>query len=233
MPRIARVVLPGLPHLIVQRGNNRADVFFSPEDREVYLYLVKSYSEKWCAPVICYCLMTTHAHLLVTPSSEVSLQKMMQGITLCYTQHINRKYGRTGRLWESRYQSCIVEQRSYLWVVARYVEQNPVRAMLAKAPADYPYSSASAHLNSLPDPVLGASLYPEGAQNDYSEFMRHDTLEQEEIIIRKSLKTGRPLGTDKFVREMEIRLNKKLTVLPTGRPRKNIETKGTSDKSST
>jgi putative transposase len=220
MPRIARAVAPGFPHHVVQRGNNRTDVFLSPEDREVYLYLVKSYSEKWGAPVICYCLMTNHVHLLVKPSSELSLQKMMQGVTLCYTQHINRKYERTGRLWESRYHSSIVDQENYLWSVARYIEQNPVRAALVKYPEDYPYSSAAAHLKLLPDPVLGDQLFPAGRQKDYSELMNSDIPKDELTLIRKSVKSGRPIGADKFVREMELKINKRLSAMPTGRPRK-------------
>jgi putative transposase len=112
MPRIARTVVRGFPHHVVQRGNNRENVFFNDEDRAVYLFLVKRYSEKWKTPILCYCLMNNHAHLLVRPSSEESLQKMMQGITLCYTQHINRKYRRSGSLWESRYYSCIVDQEA-------------------------------------------------------------------------------------------------------------------------
>lgn len=219
MPRIARAVAPGFPHHVVQRGNNRTDVFVSPEDREVYLYLAKSYSEKWNTPVICYCLMNNHVHLLLKPSSEVSLQKMMQGVTLCYAQHVNRKYGRTGRLWESRYQSSIVDQDNYLWAVARYIEQNPVRASFVKYPEDYLYSSAGAHLNLLPDPVLGEELFPAGRQKDYIELLRSDIPEDEITLIRRCIKSGRPVGTDNFVREMERRLNKRLSAMPIGRPR--------------
>ena len=220
MPRIARAVAPGFPHHVVQRGNNRGDVFFNAEDREVYLYLLKSYADKWNASVICYCLMTNHIHLLAKPSSEVSLQKMMQGLTLCYTQHINRKYQRTGRLWESRYHSCIVDQESYLWAVARYIEQNPVRSMLVERPEEYAYSSARAHLDLFHDPILGEDLFAEGLQHGYVEFMRSAIPVEQITAIRKSSRTGRPLGTNTFVRELECKLAKRLTALPVGRPRK-------------
>jgi putative transposase len=128
MPRIARAVATEFPHHIVQRGNNRQNIFLSPEDREKYRFLLLKYSAKWEAPILVYCFMTNHIHLLARPLKEESLHKMMQGVTLCYAQYFNKTYGRTGRLWESRFHSCAVQEEKYLWAVARYIEQNPVRA---------------------------------------------------------------------------------------------------------
>jgi len=219
MPRIARAVAPGFPHHLVQRGNNRGNVFLDHADRTVYLFLLKKYSEIWNTPVICYCLMTNHVHLLAKPSSGESLQKMMQGLTLCYTQHINRKYRRTGRLWQSRYHSCIVDKDAYLWAVARYIEQNPVRATIAEYPEDYPYSSAGAHAGILQDAVLGEDLFHAVQRNDYIEFLRSSIPVEQMRDIRRSARAGRPLGTEKFVAEMERSLGKRLAALPVGRPR--------------
>jgi putative transposase len=224
MPRIARAVAPGFPHHVIQRGNNRADVFFSPEDNDVYLYLLKMYADKWNSPVISYCLMTDHVHLLVKPSSDMSLRKMMQGLALCYTQHVNRKYNRTGRLWESRYHSCIVDQESYLWAVARYIEQNPVRSMIVEHPEEYAYSSARAHIDLFHDPILGEELFAEAQRQEYVEFMRSAIPTEQITAIRKSSRAGRPLGTSTFVREIERKLAKRLTALPVGRPRKIANT---------
>jgi putative transposase len=145
---------------------------------------------------------------------------MMQGITLCYTQHINRKYRRTGRLWESRYHSCIVDQEAYLWAVIRYIEQNPVRAAIVKNAQDYRYSSASAHLGLVYDPVLGEDLFPEIQRNGYIEFIQSGIPAEQVKQIRQSARTGRPLGTKKFVTEMERILGKRLAALAHGRPRK-------------
>ncbi|HXX80722.1 MAG TPA: transposase [Thermodesulfovibrionales bacterium] len=221
MPRIARAVAPGFPHHVVQRGNNRGDIFFSDEDRAVYLFLLKTYSEKWGSAILSYCLMPNHVHLLVRPSSESSLQKTMQGVTLCYTQHINRKYRRTGRLWESRYHSCIIDQEAYLWAVARYVEQNPVRAAIVRNPQDYRYSSAPAQFGLVLDPVLSEDLFPEIQREEYVDFIQQPVISQAEMKkIRRSVRTGRPLGDARFVEEIEQRLGKRLTPLAHGRPRK-------------
>jgi putative transposase len=83
MARIGRAVAIGFPHHIVQRGNNRENVFFAEEDREKYLKLVRNYSQRRDTPVLAYCLMNNHVHLLARPKSDISMYKMMQGITLC------------------------------------------------------------------------------------------------------------------------------------------------------
>ncbi|MDO9289901.1 MAG: transposase, partial [Thermodesulfovibrionales bacterium] len=136
MARIARAVAAGFPHHVVQRGNNRENVFIDDEDRKKYIKLLKKYSGERDARILAYCLMSNHVHLLIKPKENDSLYKMMQGVTLCYTQFTNRKYSRTGRLWESRYHSCIVDKESYLWAVARYIETNPVRARMVKKAED-------------------------------------------------------------------------------------------------
>jgi putative transposase len=91
MPRIARIVGTGYPHHVVQRCNNRENVFLNRMDYEKYLLFLAKYSEEKEAAILAYCLMSNHVHLLVTPSKEDSLAKMMQGLSLYYTQYFNRK----------------------------------------------------------------------------------------------------------------------------------------------
>ena len=109
---------------------------------------------------------------------------MMQGVTLCYTQYANGKYQRSGRLWESRYHSCIVDKEKYLWAVARYIEQNPVRARMVKRAEDYTYSSAKAHIEGLKNEILGEELFEEKQRKDYKELIRSDIAEKEINSIR-------------------------------------------------
>jgi putative transposase len=220
MPRIGRVVAAGFPHHVIQRGNNREGVFFKKDDRRLYLSLLKKYSAKWTSPIMAYCLMTNHVHLLTKPGSEESLFKMMQGLTLCYTQYINRTYGRTGRLWESRYHSCIVDREKYLWAVARYIEQNPVRVGMVEKAEDYPYSSALAHVKGSEDAVLGDDLFANDRRRDYVLLLRSDIPKKEIERLRYATKTGRPFGNEGFVIEMENKLERKLLQRPKGRPRR-------------
>ena len=220
MPRIARAVATEFPHHIVQRGNNRENVFLSPEDREKYRFLLKKYSVKWESPIIAYCFMTNHIHLLVRPIKEGSLHKMMQGVTLCYTQHFNKTYGRTGRLWESRFHSCPVQEERYLWAVARYIEQNPVRAMITEYAEDYPYSSAKAHVLGAKDVLLNEELFPYDLRQDYVSLLRSDIPESDLTAIRYTTRTGRPFGGESFADMVGQKLNRRLTPGQPGRPRK-------------
>jgi len=219
MPRIARAVAVEFPHHIIQRGNNKEKVFFEEEDRQKYLELLKKYSDKWQCPVIVYCLMKNHVHLLVRPKQKESLYKMMQGLTLCYTQYINRKYEKTGRLWESRYHSCIVDREHYLWAVARYIEQNPKRAKIVKKEEEYPYSSARAHIAGRADNILGEELFKDTQRKDYIAFIIESITEEEINRLKYSTRTGRPFGREEFIKRMEKKLDKRFILQRPGRPK--------------
>ena len=220
MSRIARAVALGFPHHVVQRGNNREKVFLHDEDKEKYLSFLKKYSDKWNSPILAYCLMSNHVHLLTRPTKNESLCKMMQGITLCYTQYINRTYKRTGRLWESRYHSSIVDKEKYLWAVARYIEQNPVRAKIVNKAEDYPHSSAKAHIHGVKDEILGEALFEGRQREDYIELMKASIKEEEINSIRNHTKNGRPMGSESFIEKMERKLDRIFKSKPRGRPKK-------------
>ena len=220
MPRIARIIGVGYPHHIVQRGNNRERVFSDRGDYEKYLSFVSKYSEEKEAAVLAYCLMPNHIHLLVRPSEEEALPKMMQGITLCYSRYFNGKNGRTGRLWECRYYSTVIDGDSYLWNVGKYIENNPLRAGIVRRPEDYPYSSAKAHLLGRKDPLLKEPLFGESQLKEYRRFIRS---EEDKMIleeIRKQTRLGKPLGDGGFLKTLSERLGRSLSFRPKGRPRK-------------
>ena len=145
MPRVARIVVPGVPHHVTQRGNNRQTVFFSDDDRRFYLALLKENSERFRLPVWAYCLMPNHVHIVATPADEDSLAKGIGRTNFRYARHINRLRRRCGHLWQNRFYSCALEE-VHLWWAVRYVERNPVRAGLVRLPWRYGWSSASAHL---------------------------------------------------------------------------------------
>ncbi len=221
MSRIARIVGAGYPHHIVQRGNNRENVFLDLKDYEKYLSFLARYSEEKDAAILAYCLMPNHVHLLIIPSTEKTLAKMMQGVTLCYTQHLNRKNGRTGRLWECRYHSTIVDEDSYLWTVSKYIENNPVRAGIVKKPEDYHYSSARAHILGKKDPILNGILFNKNELDEYRGFVK---LEEDKKIledIRKHTRMGKPLGEANFLRTLSESVGRNLSFNPKGRPKKH------------
>lgn len=220
MARIARVCVINYPYHITQRGNNRETVFFEDEDKEFYLKTLSSYGQKCSLDIWTYCIMSNHVHFLAVPKKEESLAKGIGGTNLVYTQYINRKYRRSGRLWQNRFFSTIIEKELYLWAVSRYIERNPVRANLVKKAEDYPWSSARAHVLGVKDEVLsGKGWLGEGEIAAYREFLRGDDKEIE-ASIRKVTTTGRPFGTDGFVKRLEECLNRDLLPKKAGRPRK-------------
>ena len=171
-------------------------------DYEKYLSFLSKYSEEKEAAVLAYCLMPNHIHLLVRPSEVEALPKMMQGITLCYSKYFNGENRRTGRLWECRYHSTVIDGDSYLWTVSKYIENNPVRAGIVKRPEDYPYSSAKAHILGRKDPLLKEPLFDKSELNEYRRFIRSE--EDKKIIeeIRKQTRLGKPLGDGGFLKTL-------------------------------
>jgi len=220
MSRIARVVAVGLPHHITQRGNNRADVFFDESDRLFYLQILHKYYTEFKLTIWAYCLMSNQVHLLAVPEYQFSLSQGIGRANLIYTQYINKKYNCSGRLWQNRFFSCPVDKEQYLWVVARYIETNPVRARLVKQPLDYHWSSAMKHIKGVNDLLINESdwLKPE-MREEYSQFIKEQS-EDEIIMIRKATSSGRPLGGKKFTENLEKVLIRKLQTQTPGRPLK-------------
>jgi len=220
MPRIARLCAVGYPHHITQRGNNKETVFFDNKDRQFYLDALQRYRNKYGMEIWAYCLMGNHIHILAVSKKEASLARGIGGTNLIYTQYINRKYKRSGRLWQNRFFSTIVEKEPYLWAVARYIERNPIRAGLVKKAEDYPWSSARAHVLGIKDDVLSEeSWLDEKELKSYQEFLRKED-EELNASIRRATSTGRPLGSEGFVKKLEKILECNIFPKKGGRPKK-------------
>ncbi|MCC6487604.1 MAG: transposase [Candidatus Hydrogenedentes bacterium] len=222
MPRQARVVIPGMPHHITQRGNNRQDVFFVDDDRTTYLELLRVQCIKHRVRLLGYCLMTNHVHLVALPLREDSLNLAVGRTHFIYTQYINRLHGRSGHLWQGRFHSCPMDD-AYTVMAMRYIERNPVRAKITRVPWTYPWSSAMAHCGAqdetgLLDLRAWKDLVP-GV--DWKEMLtRHDE-EEAVTALRRNTQTGRPLASDSLVSKLERALGRRLRPLPIGRPRKD------------
>lgn len=219
MPRIARIIATGYPHHITQRGNNRATVFFDDEDRLSYLKLLGHYAQKNHLQIWAYCLMNNHLHLLAVPEDETSLARGIGLTNQVYTQYLNRKLMQSGRIWQNRFFSCVVENDQYLWAVARYIERNPLTVGLAENAEDYRWSSAKAHMTGSCDSLLSPNTWlapPE--QNVYAEFVRSGD-EGLDDAIRKATRTGRPFASEGFIDSLEFRLHQSLKPKKPGRPR--------------
>jgi putative transposase len=218
MPRIARLVAVNFPYHICQRGNNKGTTFFSDEDFKSYLEILSRYSFKWDLEIWAYCLMSNHIHILAVPKGEQSLAKGIGGTNLVYTQYMNRRYQRSGRLWQNRFFSAIIERETYLWAAARYIERNPVRASLVKRAEDYPWSSARAHVLQTKDRILSGEEWLKANEIDgYREFLGMEEKNVEDFI-RKATSTGRPFGSAEFVGKVGKIVQRSLIPKKAGRP---------------
>jgi len=221
MGRFARVVVPECVHHVTQRGNARREVFFTPQDRQVYLGLLRQYAEHYALRILGYCLMTNHVHLVALPQHPDSLAKTLREVHGRYARYRNAIERVTGHLWQNRYYSCPVEDAG-LASLMRYVELNPVRATLVRSAADYAWSSAVTHLGGTDAAgLVGLEQWrKEWTPEDWARWLCQGEQRIEEAqAIREATHTGRPLGSAEFVRGLEERWERKLTPGKAGRPR--------------
>ena len=208
MARLARVVAPGIPHHVTQRGNRRQSTFFQDTDYQLYLDLAVEWCQKQGVQIWAYCLMPNHVHLIAVPKDAQSLANAISEVHRRYTRAINFRMGWRGHLWQGRFHSSPMDE-AYLLAVARYVELNPVRADIASSPQDYRWSSARHHLGLYDDPLVVNSPM-RNLVNDWESFLSVLDDDQRTGLIRGAQRTGRPLGTPTFVDQLEGALGRRL-----------------------
>lgn len=222
MPRVARIVVPGLPHHVTQRGNYSQTVFDSDGDKRRYLLWVKEYSLKYRLSVLAYCIMSNHVHFIVIPQDEDSMARTFNTAHMRYSQYRNRNLNVAGHLWQGRFFSCVMDER-HLIAAARYIERNPVRAGVVKKPWDYVWSSASDHAYNQRKSIVDVhELFDhiEVSQDNWKSFVDGFDREEDVLIIKKHTMTGMPMGSGAFVERLEGRFGKVLRLMPAGRPRR-------------
>ncbi|MFW6124441.1 MAG: transposase [Acidobacteriota bacterium] len=220
MGRIARVVIPGRPHHIIQRGNRRQTVFFNSNDKKFYLHLLNYHSKKENVAIWCYCLMDNHVHFVAVPEKIDSLSKAVSEIHRKYTTAINIRNNWKGRLWQGRYLSYPMDEK-HAYSAVRYIERNPVRAKLVRYAENYIWSSARAHVTKSYDKVL-SDFYLLKEIKDWRNYLMKRETEEEIRLIRKHEKTGRPLGSTSFILRAEKITGRRFRKKKTGRPPKKL-----------
>lgn len=216
MSRLARIVVPGFPHHVTQRGNRRADVFETDGDREAYLRFLKRYADRRGLAVWAYCLMTNHIHLVAVPAQEQSLALALRDAHTVYAMYFNGRTENSGHVWQGRFHSCPLDE-SHLWAAVRYVERNPVRAGLVERAEEYPWSSAVAHCGTRHDPLLADEFPPPGVVEDWKAWLAAPADDASAKRLRTHTQTGRPCGASPFVEQLEHLLQRPLRPEKRGR----------------
>ncbi len=227
MARSARLIVPDFPHHVYQQGNNRQKVFGDDEDHVSYLDWLREAARLYHVSIHAYALLDDRVHLLVTPSDESGLARMMQWIGRHYVPYFNKKYHRSGTLWEGRFRTSVVED-DWLMKCSRFVEMQPVACGLASRPEDYVWSSYCHHAGIRPSPLVrDHAVYwnlgntPFGREMAYKEFFVHAG--RAEVEIDEILKKGWPLGSEAFRRCLEASTRRKFRMGKRGRPAKKGE----------
>ena len=200
------------------------EVFLDDEDRETYLAFLAQYREKHGIEILAYCLMSNHIHLVGVPSEIGSLARTLADTHMRYAQHFNWKYSQTGHLWQGRFFSCVMDDQHTL-AAARYVERNPVRAGLVGRAWDYKWSSAAAHTRALKDALLSGRWPSKQRLKQWRELLTEAEDDTKLEEIRLNTRTGRPLGTERFIDKVEGLLGKIVRPKKGGRPRKRKPSK--------
>lgn len=219
MARLARIVLPGVPYHVTQRGNRRQQTFFEEADYALYRDLVASAAEKAGAEVWCYCLMPNHVHLVIVPADKDGLRRTFADAHRRYTGYINARHRWTGHLWQGRFGAVAMDE-THLAHAIRYVSLNPVRAGLVDRAEDWRWSSVAAHLAARDDELVrvrpaldryGCFATFLGGSEDHGDAWR---------ALRRSETTGRPVGSADWVSQMERRSGRVLSPKKRGPKRK-------------
>jgi putative transposase len=228
MPRPPRLVVPGVPLHVIQRGSNRMATFNSLDELECFRALLYAASRRFECPIHAYVFMTNHVHLLITPEDDQGPSRMMQVIGSQYAQYVNERYQRTGPLWDGRFRSCVVNSEQYVFGCSRYIELNPVRAGMASEPGHYSWSSYRHNAQGLHDPLItphalycALGVQPADRQAAYRALFGEPEMPEALEAIRHAANTGDVLGDDTFRRGIEGSLQRPLTRPPHGGDRRS------------
>jgi len=212
MPRTARLVVPGIPHHVTQRGNRRQQTFFAEADYALYLKLLRFWCRRTGTVVWAWCLMPNHVHLVLVPAEADGLGTALAPVHRQYTWRINQREGWRGFLWQCRFASAPMDE-AHLHACLRYVELNPVRAGLVERPEQWRWSSARAHLGLADDGLTDVAAARERI-GDWRALLDSGLRDSERDAIRAGERTGRPLGGPAFLDRLSVAAGRSVRPAP-------------------
>jgi putative transposase len=219
MTRIARVIVPGLPHHVTQRGNRGETVFLGDDDYALYRDWLAQSCARFGVSVWAYCLMPNHMHLILAPGDDMGLALAMGRTHRLYAGYFNARARQTGHLFQGRFGSVAMDE-DHLMLAARYVALNPVRARLVAEASDWPHSNVRAHLAGRGDGLVDVGPLLRRAAN-FADLLDADADDPAFAALRRSELIGRPLGSEQFVADIERELGRKVRPGKRGRKPKD------------
>jgi putative transposase len=233
VPRSARIAPKDFVYHVLTRGNNKQDVFKDDEDFRKYIEILWKYKNQYKNKLYHYVLMSNHVHLVMeTTQAGGELFQIMKGINLSYAQHYKKKYVYTGHFWQDRYKSIIISKDEYLLACGSYVELNPVRAGMVKAPKDYPWSSYGVNAYGKKDDLIDKHIIfnklstDESVRKEYRSFVQQ--MQRQHESMRGEMDRRTIYGGSAFIQNVQKQYKLDAVIKKRGRPRKeksNIENK--------
>jgi putative transposase len=225
MARLPRLVIPDQLHHVVQSGNEHQQIFQYADDCEAFLKWLREAAKLFKVAIHAYVLMPNHLHLLLSPTDETGLARMMQWVGRYYVPYFNRKYKREGTLWKGRYKATVLESEQYFMTCCRYIELNPVRCGLVAEPSEYRWSSYLHHIGVKQDLIItdhpkywALGNTPFEREAIYKELIESPLTEAEIEQLREHTSKGWALGTASFMAALKKKTNRRLVPAKKGRP---------------
>ncbi len=228
MPRIARAFVAGTCYHVLNRGNGRREVFLKDADYEAFLKAVSHACVEVPMPVLAYCLMPNHFHLVLQPQNDGDLSRWMHWLQNAHVRRYHKHYGKSGHVWQGRFRSFPIEADEHLLAVLRYVERNPRRAKRVRSSAKWRWSSASLWVPDAERPSwLAVGPVPRPA--DWLAWVDAAMTVGELEAIRRSGTRGAPYGSADWTSAFAKAHGLESTLRPRGRPRKQAKTEDPHD----
>lgn len=208
VPKFPRLVVPGYPHHVTQRGIRRQRTFFDYSDFRAYIALVKDLKVEAGVDILAYCLMPNHVHFVAVPKVKSSLATLFGTAHHRYAKRVNAIHDWRGHLWQERFYSVVMDETHTL-AAMRYVELNPVRAGMCKRADEWLWSSARGNLGNASDEMIDESEVRK-IISDWKSFLAED--EKSGLIesLRTQTNIGRPTGDDRFIDVLERKTGRRI-----------------------
>jgi putative transposase len=226
MSRLPRLCVPGLPHHVIWRGNNRQPVFVDATDKGLFLQLLAEQAQACKVQVYAYVLMDNHVHLLANPPTAQALSTLMQAVGRTYVRRFNLRHGRTGTLWEGRFRATVIDPVSAVLGCMVYFDLNPVRAGVVQAPEQYAWSSHGHYIGarndrwlSVPPEVWALGNTPFAREAAYAGLVRRGVAPSWSQALTDATLKGWAFGSDAFVQALAEVTPRRVTKQKAGRPK--------------
>ena len=233
MARLPRLIIPALPHYVIQRGSNRQSVFQDAADYAQFLSWLKAGAKMFKVAIHAYVLLPDQLHLLATPGDATGLGQLMQWLGRYYVPYFNQKYGREGALWQGRYKTSVIDPDNFFLTCCRYLECVPVQTGAVGQALDHAWSSYAHHAGVRPDPLItDHALYwalgntPFDREAAYLRLFEQGLGSSQVKTLEQAVLKGWPLGSEPFKQALELKMQRQVLPARRGRPRKVVAEPG-------